>query len=226
MAVSACFLRLMQICDAFFPVGAFTLSNGLETYVQQERVAGPKALEDYLRAFLRFETYNDLAIAARAWAHADEKAALLRLDGISAASKLPREIREGAHRMCLRFTKLARQMGTACLEPYAAWIKAGEAYGQYAVAFGIYTRSQGVEREDAIALFAYNVVSAAVNTCVKLVPLGQQDGQRVLYTSLDAVFAAAKDALSVREDDIGLALPGLDIRAMQHERLYTRQYMS
>lgn len=226
MAVNALFMKLLQVCDAFFPIGAFTLSNGLETYVLKELVAGPADLEAYLRAFLRFETYNDLAVAAHAWAYAGDKEALLRLDALSAASKIPREIREGARRMCLRFTKVARQMGAECLKPYASWIKAGEALGQYAVAFGIYMRAQGVEQEDAVALLAYNVVSAAVNNCVKLVPLGQQDGQRILYRSLDGVLAAADEALTVEEDDIGLSLPGFDVRAMQHEHLYTRQYMS
>ncbi|MFT8888230.1 MAG: urease accessory UreF family protein [Ethanoligenens sp.] len=226
MAITQSFMKLLQICDAFFPVGAFTLSNGLETYVQYDLVRKPTDLEAYLSAFLRFETYNDLALAAHAWAHADEREALLRLDALSAASKLPKEIREGARRMCMRFTKVARQMGVNCLEPYTSWIKNGEAFGQYAVAFGIYTRAQGVEQGDAVALLGYNFVSAAVNNCVKLVPLGQQDGQRILHQSLDAVFAAAETALTVEENDIGLALPGFDVRAMQHEHLYTRQYMS
>ena len=44
------FLRLMQALDPLFPIGAFTLSNGLETYVQRDIVRDKKSLSEYLRA--------------------------------------------------------------------------------------------------------------------------------------------------------------------------------
>ena len=220
------FMKLLQITDAFFPVGAFTLSNGLETYVQQERLRTPADLEAYLAAFLRSAAYNDLAVVARAWDYIDDFAALLRLDALAAASRIPREVREGARRMCQRFFRLAGQMGAGGLERYAAAVRAGEAYGQYAVAFGLYARAQGIAREDAVAALAYNAVSAVVNNCVKLVPLGQHDGQRILHARLGDVLCAARLALDVPEEEIGLALPGLDLRAIQHEHLPARQYMS
>ena len=46
------FLRLMQALDPLFPIGAFTLSNGLETYVQRDIVRDKKSLSEYLRAYL------------------------------------------------------------------------------------------------------------------------------------------------------------------------------
>ncbi|QNK39108.1 urease accessory protein UreF [Caproicibacter fermentans] len=117
-------------------------------------------------------------------------------------------------------------MGVSCLDHYASLVAENKAFGQYAAAFGIYANGQGVESSDAISVFAYSQCSAVVTNCVKLIPLSQMDGQRILYRFLPEVYRHAKLAHSVSEDDIGLSLPGLDIRAMQHERLFTRQFIS
>ena len=42
------FLKLLQSVDAFFPIGAFTLSNGLEDYVVRDRIRSEKELSEYL----------------------------------------------------------------------------------------------------------------------------------------------------------------------------------
>lgn len=46
------FLNILQSVDAFFPVGAFTLSNGLEDYVIGERLTGSDELRQYLKGFM------------------------------------------------------------------------------------------------------------------------------------------------------------------------------
>ena len=52
-------LRMMQSVDAFFPIGAFTLSNGLEDYVIRERITSTQELREYLEGFLQIFHYND-----------------------------------------------------------------------------------------------------------------------------------------------------------------------
>ena len=47
MTDTAGLMHILQICDSLFPVGAFTLSNGLETYVQHDIITSPKELEEY-----------------------------------------------------------------------------------------------------------------------------------------------------------------------------------
>jgi urease accessory protein len=220
------FLKLLQICDSTFPVGAFTLSNGLETYVQKELITKAEDLKCYLKAWLHVQRYNDLAVAAQAYDCEGDAEKLLQIDGIAASSKVPMEIREGSRKMCVRFLKLMKSIGVTMAKDYAKMISDGEAYGQYPVAFGIYTNFQKIAREDAVTVYAYNLCSSVVTGCVKLVPLSQTDGQRVLYEMLPDIQKAARESLKIGLDEIGLSLPGLDIRAMQHERLETRQFLS
>ena len=78
MTDTAGLMHILQICDSLFPVGAFTLSNGLETYVQHDIITSPKGLEEYLHSYISVLPYNELGAAAAAY-NADEKE-LCRLD--------------------------------------------------------------------------------------------------------------------------------------------------
>ena len=59
-------LYMLQICDSLFPIGAFTLSNGLETYVQHGVVDSPETLAAYLADYLALAPYQELGVAALA----------------------------------------------------------------------------------------------------------------------------------------------------------------
>ena len=65
-----------------------------------------------------------------------------------------------------------------------------------------------------------------VTNAVKLVPLGQLDGQDILFYLHDDLMTLCDETLEVDRDLIGLCNVGFDIRCMQHERLYTRVYIS
>ena len=71
MTDTAGLMHILQICDSLFPVGAFTLSNGLETYVQHDIITSPKELEEYLHSYISVLPYNELGATAAAY-NADE----------------------------------------------------------------------------------------------------------------------------------------------------------
>jgi len=74
--------------------------------------------------------------------------------------------------------------------------------------------------------FYYNAVSSFVTNSVKLVPLSQQTGQQLLFELLPLIDSLVEQGVSPDESMIGVCCAGFDIRSMQHERLYTRLYMS
>ena len=83
-------------------------------------------------------------------------------------------------------------------------------------------RDNGIELSEGLAVYGYSICSAIVTNCVKLVPLSQLAGQKILGESFELISSASEKALF----DIGISGAGFDLRAMQHERLYSRQYMS
>ena len=186
MTDTAGLMHILQICDSLFPVGAFTLSNGLETYVQHDIITSPQGLEEYLHSYISVLPYNELGAAAAAY-NADEKE-LCRLDEIYSAVKTPFEIRSGSEKVTRRFFKIC---------------------------------NNGRE-----SFTGYSICSAIVTNCVKLVPLSQLAGQKILGESFELISSASEKALFTDINDIGISGAGFDLRAMQHERLYSRQYMS
>ena len=70
--------------------------------------------------------------------------------------------------------------------------------------------------------FAANLVSAGV----RLVPLGQTDGQRATAALELVVARAAAAAMTANLDELGTAAPLLDWCSMKHETQYTRLFRS
>ena len=96
----------------------------------------------------------------------------------------------------------------------------------HAVAFGYCAATLDIDLASALAGFYYNAATGMVTNCVKLIPIGQQDGQKILFGLQPLIDKLVSVSLTPDEDLIGLCGAGLDIRCMQHEKLYSRLYMS
>ncbi|MFM7690950.1 MAG: urease accessory protein UreF, partial [Alphaproteobacteria bacterium] len=96
----------------------------------------------------------------------------------------------------------------------------------HAVAFGAAAAEQGIPARDAafgfLSAFAANLVSAGV----RLVPLGQTDGQLAIAALQPAVARATEAALQADLARLGTAAPMLDIFSLRHETQYTRLFRS
>ena len=65
-----------------------------------------------------------------------------------------------------------------------------------------------------------------VTNCVKTIPLSQSAGQTLLsscYNSFQEILSSVREWT---EEDLCLSAPGFDLRGIQHEKLYSRLYMS
>jgi urease accessory protein len=230
MSISNQFFTLLQIADSIFPIGSYTQSNGLETYVQKGVVKDAATSKEYLRHMLQSSVkYNDGLAVKLAYEYALEMdiQKIINLDNLLTCSKAPREVKEGSIKLSTRFIKLVNNIktteGIAC---YEKAIKEGLAYGQYAIAFGIFAADCSISKEEAIMAYVYNQASSIINNCTKLVPLGQLDGQKVLFNMQQIMTDIAKEIVELDIESLGRCSIGADIRAMQHEDLYSRLYMS
>ena len=98
--------------------------------------------------------------------------------------------------------------------------------GNYSVVFGIIAASLNISKLDALKGFYYNAAVGMVTNSVKLIPLGQQDGQEILFSLHPLINELAEKSLHPDIELLGLCCTGFDIRCMQHEQLYSRLYMS
>ena len=111
-------LAMLQVCDSVFPVGAFALSNGMETFVQRDFLRRGADFEQYMKNYLEVAPYKEIGQMVMAGKYATDArvsarglaAKLIGLDELASALQSAREIREGSERMCTRLLKLAEQM--------------------------------------------------------------------------------------------------------------------
>ena len=244
---ASCELLLLQICDSVFPIGAYSHSFGLETYIQRGLVRDAATAGAYVAQQIRYPLcYTELlgmrlafeAAGARDWDR------IARLEADMAAAKVPVEVRVASQRMATRFCKTAATLlegeparvfgmyvtssgltpaggeGSAPARPSAAPAHMVNA------AYGVFACVAGIDEEELLRRYLYSQVSAMVTNCVKTVPLSQTVGQELLRAAVPLQLAAVARALEADESLLGLSMPGFDVRCIEHETLYSRLYMS
>lgn len=220
-------LQMLQVSDSLFPIGAFTLSNGLETFVLDKSLKTNEDLEEYIDCFLSVLPYNELGVMMLAYKNADNKQYLQKFDEYFTALKGPMEVRIGNRKLCTRFLKIWDEIKDYThICNYRAMIKEKKCKGIHAVVVGLYAKDINLDIYTAAAVYAYSLVSAIVTNAVKTVPLSQLAGQKILNSVLGRIQEQAKLADGITMEDLGVGAPIMDIAAMNHECLYSRLYMS
>ena len=217
------YLSFVQAMDAFFPIGAYTMSNGMETYVQKQMIRDEESLFSFLKNYISILTFTELGFAA----HAAMGAEIEILDGLCGASKVPKEVREGSRKLCSRFLKAESFIGNFKeLKEYQKKINEGRCEGYYCIAIGLLLRQLDMSIEEGLLLYGYNQISAMVNHGVKLVPLRQLEGQRVLHQAMVLLEQAVQKAMASDVLELGASGAAYDMRCMEHEILAARMYLS
>jgi urease accessory protein len=220
--------RLLAWLSPAYPVGAFSYSHGLEAAVAEGAVAGRDDLIAYAEVALRRGAGAvDAALLALGWRAADagDEAALDELTALAAAWRGSAELALEAAQPGAAFAGIT---AAAWPEPrFAAYAARHAGRLTHGLAFGVAAACHALPLRAAcfgwLAAFAANIVSAGV----RLIPLGQTDGQIATAALLPATEAATDAALAIRDaDDIGGCALAIDRFSMRHETQYTRLFRS
>ena len=96
----------------------------------------------------------------------------------------------------------------------------------YPVALGAVAAAHAVPERDTVRAFLTALAQNLVSAAIRLAPIGQTAGQRVLAGLLPDLSRMAGDVLTLGEDDIGGATFRADLGSMRHETQYTRLFRS
>lgn len=220
---------LLQINDALFPIGGYSHSYGLETYIQEEIITDEDTAAAYIRRMLLNSLcQNELLTIRMAWndAVSMDLRAIARLEEIVRCTRTAREVRQAGEKLGSRFIKTVSALPVEFESEVFRDYVTLPGVKNHSVAYGIFCAATGIDCEDALAHYMYAQTSAMVTNCVKTIPLSQVTGQKLLF-QCQPVFALVLERLELMgADELGAEAPGFEIRCMQHEGLYSRLYMS
>ena len=224
----AAIYRLLTWLSPAYPVGAFSYSHGLEFAVEEGLVRDRESLVAWVMAAVEAGAGRvDGAVFAAAW-RAASRLEGDRLQEIAALAAAWRGSAETALESEAQGAAFLATTRTAWPHPLLDRLAEGRGREPMplAVAVGAACGSHGIALETALSAylqcFAANLVSAGV----RLVPLGQSDGQRTIAALEPSVARAASAALNASLEEIGTAAPILDWCSMRHELQYTRLFRS
>jgi urease accessory protein len=207
-----------------YPGGALSYRQGLEWAVETGAVTVVASLADYVATVLEAGAgWADLVLLAASWRAAKA--------GDAPAFEEVRELAEALRGTSETALETLQQGASFVLATRAAWPgtpldRLGEdKVLTYPVAFGAAAAGE-VPLDAALLGFAQAVAANLVSAGVRLIPLGQTDGQRTLARLAPIIARIARAAETTSLDDVGTAAPAIDLMSMRHETQYTRLFRS
>ncbi len=221
-------LRLLAWLSPAFPTGGFAYSHGIEWAVEAGDITDEATLRDWLADVLAHGAGRSDAILLR---HAH--GAAFDADALAGIVELAE-----AAAPCRERRKETLDQGTAFMLAVAAWTPtapqrplsrdAGEGLVSvaYPVAVGAMAGQHGIDLHAATCAYLQTFTTNLISAAVRLVPLGQSAGLRVLASLEPVLLDVAAEAAQSSLDDLGGCAFRSDLAAMRHETQYTRLFRS
>jgi len=217
-------LKLLQLSSPTLPVGAFAYSQGLESAIESGFIKESKALRVWLIDSLTLSLKNgDLPIFFRlykAWEN-DDIDKVMHWNQTLRAQRETSELRSEDHHLGLALARLLKDLDIAEAEILH---KKGDLC--FITLFTLAANKWNIEMEQAANGFIWSWLDNQIAAAIKLVPLGQTDGQKVLSDLLPEIPKIIEEGFAIGDDEIGASLPMTAILSSQHETQYSRLFRS
>lgn len=222
-------LNGLRFVDSFFPSGGFAFSSGLEAAVKGGAVHDGKEFGRYVEDLFVHGISRREAVAvavAHQAAMANKLAQALKVDRELDELKIGRDSRLASRQMGRQVMKVAAEQihDGRLLRDYRRAIEEGRTPGHLPIAMGMTLAACRWSRQEAVAAFLYQTGQGFVSAAMKLLPVGQQEGQQLL-----AQWGPLIAELSHRikpQQTLASWSPVHDIYAMRHARLESRLFRS
>ena len=220
------FVQVLQLTDSFFPVGAFAYSDGLETASTSGAVHDARSLRSWLDHYLdcTFVPCDGLAIwksteliqqgNLRTLCELDEE-----LTAIKPAGALRNSSQSIGKRLLTTYSEIVRDPKFDSLTQSLPNCNAP-------IAYAAVMNHRGIEGRDAVLAFGYSRLAGIVSASLRLISIGQQQAQCVLWEVLERLPGAVDRIMQNREEPIRSFAPIMDITQMNHRFVYSRLFRS
>ena len=217
-------LRLMQLVSPALPIGTFAYSQALEAAVAAGWIDGEVSAGEWIGGLLAGAIGGlDLPVLQRlhdGWGRHDQ-GAVTSWSRFLLAARASGELQTEERQLGGNLARLLDGLGVA---EAAAWIARADV--SYAAMFALAAARWRIPFAGAAQGYSFAWVEAQTSAAVRLVPLGQTAGQRILLELGARIPAVVARALEIADDEIAGAAPSHAIASAQHETQYSRLFRS
>ena len=223
-------ISLLQFSDGLFPAGGHAHSFGLEYYVQAGIVQDITGVEAFIRAHLEgtLGPCDTVAmVSALDLGYRGDSVAYLALDSTLDAMKHVGEFREASIQMGHQTLRVASALtGDPMLHAFSEAVESGQTPGHHPVVFGLTGSVLRWTSHSAALAFLYSASAHLVGAALRLLPLGQLEGQRTLMALGPLIARLAGEAVQKGPDQLWGFTPGIEIAGMRHATMDSRLFRS
>jgi urease accessory protein len=221
---SSALLRLLQLVSPALPIGAYHFSQGLEYAVESRLVHDEATAADWIGGLAAHSIATlDLSILLRmhaAWNN-NEVDEARRWSQRLIASRETAELRAEDRHLGCALARVLSDLGIAVADGWRV-----NEDSSYAAMFGLAASHWHISVDDAATGYAWTWCENQVLAAIKLVPLGQRAGQRLLDALIPEIPRLVSIAAQIEDADIGISTPMQGILSARHETQYSRLFRS
>lgn len=220
-------VRLLQLASPALPIGAYSYSQGLEWVVAEGTVRDAATTQTWIGDVLDgVVATGEAAIAWRLLAAAQrgDWPGFAAWNAWFLASRETAELRAETAQMGGSLAKLAGDL--ELLDAAARDAMPALAPITLPAAYALAARGFAVPIDAALTAYVWSWLENQVLAAIKLVPLGQVAGQRLLAALGARIPQVVATAMTLGDDDLSTFAPGLALASARHETQYTRLFRS
>jgi len=221
---STALLRLLQLASSTLPVGAYSYSQGLEWAVEEGFITNKGDTKQWVTTVLTHSISRlDAPILARmfdGWVN-DDPGVVGYWNDTLLACRETRELRDEDSHLGCALGKLLGDLGLSWPEG-----RSDQQQLSFAIAFSFAAVQWNIPKVAMVSGYFWGWLENQVLAAIKLVPLGQVAGQRILFDVAALIPSLIQQAIELTDEEIGGALPVLAIASSCHETQYTRLFRS
>jgi urease accessory protein len=226
MTCDAALYRLLTWLSPAYPVGAFAYSHGLEYAVEGGLVRDAEAVKRYVATVLGAGAGRSDAALFVASYHAGADGDITAIAALAELAAAWRATSETALEAAAQGSAFLTVTRAAWPHPMLDALANLPDPPSLPVVVALAAAAHDVPLPEVLLGYLHAMAANLVSAGVRLVPLGQSDGLRVL-AALELEICAARDAaLTANLDEFGTAAPIIDLSSMHHETQYTRLFRS
>tara|TARA_B100000886_G_scaffold210112_1_gene145439 strand:+ start:155 stop:832 length:678 start_codon:yes stop_codon:yes gene_type:complete len=217
-------LKLMNLMSPTLPIGGFTYSQGIEKAIESNWITDFESAKKWLESQLLINLkFTDLPILMRLYKSVDSKnyKRAIYWSNFLLACRETMELRDEEKNRGRSLAKLIESLEKDQAKEWSKILKTNHLLG-YAFLSNVWN----ISIKKLLLGYSWSWLENQVAATVKIIPLGQTDGQKLLNEIIKKIPNVVEEVEIINDNEIGISQPAFVIASCLHETQYTRIYRS